>query len=127
MSNDTETEDRQVRPFAAFLQEHNNGVGHTQASEALQRLALAVVDTGKKGAVTIKVSVEPMKGAEGTLVTTVVVDEKLPVNPPKAAVFYADGDGNMTRTDPNQPVIEGLREVGQTEVRTPRAAQGGDR
>jgi hypothetical protein len=124
--NDTPQEERRVRPFADFLTDHNNGAGHRQAGEALQRLVSAVVETGKKGTVTVKVSVEQMKGAEGTLVTHVEVAEKLPVNPPKGAVFYADEDGNLTRTDPNQPVISGLREVSAPEVRD-RAAAGGDR
>lgn len=107
----TEDEGTRTRPFADFLQEHNNGQGHRKAGEALQRLVGAVVDTGKKGTMTVKVTVEPMKGAPDTMVTTVVVDEKLPVLAPKGAVFYADGDNNLTRQDPNQPTFEGLRDV----------------
>lgn len=111
MAETTEEEPRRTRPFADFLAEHNHGAGHSKASEALQRVVGAVVDTGKKGSVTLQVNVEPMKNAPDTLLTTIVVTEKVPTDPPKAAVFYADGDGNLTRTDPNQLQFEGLKEV----------------
>lgn len=112
MSKSTEQEERRTRPFADFLQEHNKGQGHRQAGEALQRLVGAVLDTGKKGSVTLTVSVEPMKGAPDTFVTIVDVKEKLPTNPPKGAVFYADDDHNLTRADPNQPTLGGpLRDL----------------
>lgn len=111
----TETpEEKRTRPFADFLQEHNNGHGHRKASIALQDVVQAVVETGKKGSVTITVAVEPMKGAEdGTLMLTVNVAEKIPTEPVKAAVFYADDDGNLTRNDPRQLSFDSLREVGQ--------------
>lgn len=115
---------RRTRPFADFLQEHNNGVGHRQAGEALQRLVGAVLDTGKKGSVTLTVQVEPMKGAPDTMVTVVEVKEKLPVNPPKGAVFYADDDHNLTRRDPNQPTLGGpLRDLGAEPAELREAAE----
>jgi hypothetical protein len=89
-------------PFSQFLHEHNRGAGHTRASEALQALVSAVLDTGKKGSVTVTVSVEPMKGNPDAMLTTIDVKEKLPVNASKPAVFYADDDGNLSRTDPGQ-------------------------
>lgn len=106
------TEEKRTRPFADFLSEHNNGHGHRRASEALQAVVQAVVETGKKGSVAVTVSVEPMKGAEdGTLMLTVNVAEKIPTEPVKAAVFYADEDGNLTRNDPRQLSFDSLREV----------------
>lgn len=111
MSEEKDT-DTTTRPFADFLAEHNKGAGHRQASEALQRLVGAVVDTGRKGSVTIKVDVEPMKnGEEHTVLTTVHVAEKIPVIPPKAAVFYADGENNLRRSDPRQLTFDSLKEA----------------
>jgi hypothetical protein len=118
----TNEPERRTRPFADFLAEHNRGAGHTRASEELQRVVTAVRDTGKKGVLTVKVSVEPMKNAPDTLLTTVVVDAKVPEDAPKAAVFYADEDGNLTRTDPNQLQFDGLREVDQPTLRDTDAA-----
>ena len=103
--------DGRTRPFADFLAEHNQGVGHRQAGEALQRLVAAVQDTGKKGSITIRVDVAQMKDDETLLVTTVAVTEKLPVSSPKPAIFYADDENNLVRTDPRQMTFEGLKEV----------------
>ena len=125
-------QERRTRPFADFLLEHNKGAGHQKAGEALQRVVGAVRDTGKKGSVTITVNIEPMKQSEDALVTTVVVAEKIPTVAPKGAIFYADEDHNLQRTDPQQLEFEGLREVDEpvlrdTETR-PAAARvvGGD-
>jgi hypothetical protein len=119
-----------TRPFADFLAEHNQGAGHRQAGEALQRLVAAVQDTGKKGSVTIKVDVAQMKDDETLLVTTVTVTEKLPVASPKPAIFYADDEGNLTRTDPRQLSFDGLKEVPAPELKdapaAPAVAAAGD-
>lgn len=121
--------EKETRPFADFLNDHNRGAEHRKAGEALQRLAGAVAATGKKGSVTVKVDVEPMKGTEGTMVTTVTVTEKLPVEPAKSAVFYTDANDNLIRTDPRQLAFEGLKDVSAPQIRdTPAApAVGGER
>jgi hypothetical protein len=112
MAKTTPEDERPTRPFADFLLEHNSGVGHKRAGEALQRVVAAVVETQKKGSVTITVSVEPMKqGEDNVLVTAVNVTEKLPVTPPKSAVFYADEDANLRRENPRQPSFEGVKSV----------------
>ncbi len=120
-----------TRPFADFLADHNGGQGHRQAGEALQRLVAAVLDTGKKGTVTLKVTVGTMDGADNTLVTTIEVAEKLPAVAPKPQVFYADDDNNLTRSDPNQLVFDSLKEVPAPAVKEapaapPVRAAGGD-
>lgn len=123
MSDEDVKEDaRQTKPFAGFLQEHNRGAGHRHASEALQRVVAAVQDTGKKGSVVVTVNLEPMKGNDDALLTTVNVVEKIPVTPPKAAVFYADADHNLQRTDPQQLQFEGLKGVEGPEVRETKPA-----
>ena len=88
--------------FSEFLGAHNNGASERLASEALRRLVAAVEETGKKGFVTLKVSIEPMKNTDGMVTVTVDVAEKLPVLPPKASVFFTDSDGNLSRQNPAQ-------------------------
>ncbi len=107
----TNPAERRTRPFADFLAEHNKGSGARQAGEALQALVAAVQDTGKKGFVTVKVDVAPMKNADGMLITTVTVATKLPTVEPKPAVFYADDDSNLVRSDPRQLTFDSLKEV----------------
>ncbi len=126
----TNPAERRTRPFADFLAEHNKGSEARQAGEALQALVAAVQDTGKKGSVAVKVDVAPMKNAETMLITTVTVASKLPSIEPKSAVFYADDDSNLVRSDPRQLTFDSLKEVPAapvTELREAgRGAAGGD-
>ena len=127
---DQPTDERRTRPFADFLADHNRGAQHTEVSQALQDVVGAVVDTGKKGSVTLTVNVEPMKSAEtGTLLTTVVVSSKVPTIPARGAVFYADAENNLVREDPRQPELSGLKDVSAPAIKdgpaAPRLA-GGD-
>ena len=115
----SDTEPKRTRPFGDFLQDHNRGQGHREAGEQLQALVAAVLDTGKKGSVTLTVNVEPMKNTAGTLLTTVKVTAKIPEEPVKAAVFYADDDGNLVRNDPNQLPFESLKEVAGPQMKDP--------
>ncbi|NUO58975.1 MAG: hypothetical protein HOV78_20125, partial [Hamadaea sp.] len=69
-------------------------------------------DTGKKGAITLTITVEPMKKAEDRMV--VVGDKiaiKLPEHDRPAAVWFVGKDGNLQRDDPDQLSFESLREV----------------
>jgi hypothetical protein len=134
MSDPTDEAVAAPTPFSEFMLEHNRGAQHHRASEALQELVSAVQDTGKKGSLTITVGVEQMKGNADALFTTIDVKTKLPVNPPKAAIFYADDDGRLSRTDPGQlqfpedvkeaPAAAEPRDVPTGEQAEPRDAGG---
>lgn len=100
-----------IRPFADFLRDHNKGATHDELSETLHRLVSRVQDTGRRGTVALTITVAPLKDDPGVLVVSDVIKLKLPEHDRKASVFYADGDGNLTREDPNQLTFEGLREV----------------
>lgn len=125
MSEEKKEDGRTTRPFADFLADHNAGQGHRKAGETLQDLVAAVVDTGKKGSMTVTITVEPMKNAQdGTLLTHIAVASKIPTLPEKAAIFYADTENNLRRTDPRQLSFDSLREVetGPVEVKDAPAA-----
>lgn len=101
-----------VRPFADVLIELSGGRTHTEMSEQLHDLIARVRDTGKKGSLTLTITVSRMKNAsENTLTVTDDVKAKLPAHDRKVSVFYADADGNLSRKDPNQLEFESLREV----------------
>lgn len=104
-----DTKKGQVRPFADFLAEHNNGQAAREASDLLHDLIAAVEDTGKKGTLTITVSLSQMD--EGTLVALVKTAMKAPVHEPKSGIYYVTGDGNLTRNDPQALPFESLKEV----------------
>lgn len=104
-----------VRPFADALREINAGRSHDELSIALRDLTAAVKETGRKGTLTYQVTVSPMKGNGDVLNVIDKVVARIPEPDRKASVFFADSDGNLTRTDPNQLTFEGLREVAAPE------------
>lgn len=104
-------DDMFVRPFADWLREQSNGKTHDELSEALHDLVARVRDTGKKGTVSLTISVATMKGDLDVLVVSDEIKLRLPEHDRKASLYYPDKNGNLTRNDPNQLQFEGLREV----------------
>jgi hypothetical protein len=111
-TTDTPTEDGpRVRPFAEFLQQQRRGALHGELSEQLHELLQAVKETGKAGALTVRIDIKP--AAKGNA-EQVVVSDTSSVKKPQAArpesVFFLDDDGNLSRSDPRQTELP-LREV----------------
>lgn len=105
----TDEEAARTRPFADVLLELNRGRTHAEASRAMQDLVQAVIDTGKKGSVTVVISVSKSK-ASGQIEIADDVRIKLPAADRSASLFFVDDEFNLTRDDPNQPHLP-LREV----------------
>lgn len=97
------------RPFAAFLQDQRKGVLHNDLGEALAELVAAVVETGKKGTLTLKLDVALNKDGD-TLLIADTVSVKEPKHDTKPSIFFADDGGNLTRHNPRQPELP-LRKV----------------
>lgn len=107
-----------IKPFAATLQEIAAGTFHARLSEQLQDLVTAVTDTGRKGTLTVQLTVAPIKPGNTTnLVVTGKVAVKAPESDDAApsSVFFHDTNGNLTRNDPNQPALplRGLESTGK--------------
>lgn len=98
----TMTDTQQVRPFAATLQDIDKGRVHTDAGQHLHDLIEACLDTGKAGQLTITIKVKVAEPDERRLTVTGEVVSKIPRADPKAAIFWADSDGNLVRSDPSQ-------------------------
>lgn len=114
MSNSTEVkadDDLFVRPFADFLIEQSGGKTHDELGEGLHDLIQRVLDTGKKGSLTLTVTVAPLKDDLEVLIVSDEIKLKLPEHDRKASMFYPDANGNLTRTDPRQLTFDSLREV----------------
>lgn len=97
-----------MRPFLDLLAEQSKGKTKEELTEALHDLVTAVTATGKKGTLTLKLTVEPLKDSDGSMVK--VADQvvvSLPRRDRKPSLFYA-ADGNLQRDDPNQQKFEGL-------------------
>jgi hypothetical protein len=111
-------DERQIRPFAELLTILDRGEAHAEASRGLADLVAAVRDTGKKGAMTITVELAPLKGSTNQLLVAAIVTVKPPKSEPGRAVFYIDGAGNLSRTDPRQLEFEGMRVIEPPAART---------
>lgn len=103
--------DHPTRPFADFIREQNRGRTHDELGEGLRDLVARVEDTGKKGSLTLTVTVEPLKGNEDCLTVSDEIKLKLPEHDRGASIFFRGRDGNLQRDDPNQPTFDALREV----------------
>lgn len=111
MTDTTDDDGKQIRPFAAVLQDIQGGTVADQAATAMQELVNAVNEHGKKGELTLKVVVQPLKGNASALSVSGEVASKPPKAEPATAVFFYDAAGNLMRDDPKQAALPGLRRV----------------
>lgn len=98
----------QPRDFVVVLLEIGGGRLHKRLSEQLAEVTQAVAETGKKGVLTLKIEVKPLPKADSkTLVVTGSSASKAPESDDASptSVFFADDDGNLSRSDPRQPQL----------------------
>ena len=104
--------EEQGRPFDEWFREHRKGQALHEAGEVLRDLVEAVAHTGKKGALTIKVTVAPDKKLG--MAAVIVSDEitaNLPTPDKDASLFFVTGKYQLVRHDPGQITIhEALHE-----------------
>lgn len=92
--------DRQ--PFAAFLANYQRGQLNSQLGDDLADLVAAVHEHGKKGELTLKVTVKPAGANAGDqLLVACETTVKPPKPTPPEQIFWADDDGQLLRNDPN--------------------------
>lgn len=88
------------RPFTGFIQEQRRGALHQELSEALAETVAAVTEFGKKGKIVLTLEIS----SEGDQM--VKIRDGLKVTKPEgekgASLFYTDGNGFVSRTDPRQ-------------------------
>jgi hypothetical protein len=91
-----------VRPFTDFLREQSRGESLTELSDGLRDLVARVRATGKPGAITYVVKVEPVKNTDDAYAVTDEIRLKLPEFPRQGSLMFTDHDGNLIGSDPNQ-------------------------
>lgn len=101
--------DKHARPFVDFLAQQ--GRAHEELTEGLHQVIAAVEETGKAGSVTLVIKVDPDKKAAGIFRISDNVTVKIPAHDRGTRIFFKDKSGNLSRQDPNQPELEGLRDV----------------
>ena len=102
------------KAFAVFLQDLRDGRAHSELSGQLAELLTKVRETGKAGAITLKVKIKP--AGRGADVDKVVISDAITVELPKPDrgedFFWLTEDNNLSRNHPKQGSLE-LREASQ--------------
>ncbi len=106
----------EIGQFAVFLAQHLAGRSNEEISAEFHQLLAAVNEHGKKGSLSIKVTVEPPKGhVDGApVVISVDSDLKAPKASAPPALYFVDDDGHATRQDPRQLQAFDVRDVTTT-------------
>ncbi len=96
------------RPFNDTLVSLRYGTLHDELTEALNKLTDDVTRTGKVGALTLSIKLKPTNNSG-----QIEVIDDLKVTTPKetkgTTIMFATPENNLTRDDPRQLSIEGLR------------------
>jgi hypothetical protein len=101
LSNDS----AEMKPFGDVLASINRGTVADGLSSDLAELVNQVRATGRKGSITLKLTVAPFKGNNATLEVAAATSLSLPKGDPAAAIFYPDKHGGLHRNDPLQPQL----------------------
>ncbi|MFJ9128892.1 hypothetical protein ACIRJS_32800 [Streptomyces sp. NPDC102340] len=106
----------EITEFSAFLVQHVGGRAHDEISTEMHQLLAAVSEHGKKGSLSIKVTVEPPKGhVDGApVVISIDSDLKAPKASAPPSLYFVDDDGNATRNDPRQTQAFDVRDLSTT-------------
>jgi hypothetical protein len=84
-----------------FVIEHRNGQFNAEVAGRLAEVVRKVEETGKKGTVTVKLTIEPI----GTRTGQVVIVDQVDNRPPReltGSIWFTDANGGVSRRDPNQ-------------------------
>ncbi|MBU8834169.1 hypothetical protein [Mycolicibacterium goodii] len=93
-----------VPEFATVLLQHNNGITHDQVTQKLAELVQAVKKEGRKGSITLSVTVLPVKKNNEMVYLQTTFATKIPQEEPVAKLFFTDDKGGLHR---NQPGLYG--------------------
>lgn len=104
-----------MKPFAATLAAIDRGRLCDKAAVQLAELTEAVAKHERPGTITVKLTVKPRKGEQGTVDVEAVSTVRLP-EPPHTGVFFITEDHQLSRDDPTMDPLF-----------TRDAAQGGAR
>jgi hypothetical protein len=92
-----------LRLFTDVLRDFRKGAVVAKASEDLQAVTQAVMETGKPGQLTVTITIKPPKSrGDNVLEVSAQVTPKAPQHDLPTAMFFADVSGDLLRDDPTQ-------------------------
>lgn len=98
--DEPEPEGPTVRPFLAFLAEHNEGQTAEECTREFHDLVESVQAHGKKGTFTLQVTLAPATKGDNTVVAVDDVTVKAPKADRASKLYFIDQAGNLTRHNP---------------------------
>lgn len=100
------------RVFMDCIKEIRGGTLPSELGELLQKLVADVRATGKGGKLTLTLDVKPMKKAgDNTLLIEDDIRIAAPLPDKPGTILYANDENVLSRKDPRQPELGGLRDV----------------
>jgi len=113
-----------TKAFGVFLQELRDGRTHTELTTQLAGLLEKVKETGKGGALVLKLQVKP--AGRGSEVDKIVIADSVTVTLPKPErgedFFWLTDENDLSRNHPRQGNLE-LRDATQSQPITLKEAQ----
>lgn len=97
------------KPFNDTLAALRYGTLVDDLTKAMTDLTAKCADTGRAGTITLTLQLKPGKGGQIEVFDDIKV--KAPKEERGSSIFFATPEGNLTRDDPKQLQIEGLRTV----------------
>lgn len=111
-----------MKPFTDTLNHMRFGTLSEDLTKALHDLTQKCADTGRVGKLTLELQLKPGKGGQIEVFDDIRV--KLPKEERGSTILFATPEGNLTREDPRQLQIEGLRTVDKATGELKRVAGG---
>ncbi len=99
--SDSDKQEGPRTPAASFIQKQRQGGLHGELTDALADLTQDVLAIGKKGTLTLTLTLVPT-GDGVTLAITDKIVVKSPEPEKGASIFFGDEHGNLLRNDPRQ-------------------------
>jgi hypothetical protein len=96
------------KPFTDTLGEIEGGRFLREATEQVREIVLAVMETRKKGSMTLKFAFTPT--GKGAVEIDAKLDAKVPEHDRTTTTFFTTPEGTLMRDDPAQPRLP-LRSV----------------
>jgi hypothetical protein len=109
------------RPFADVVRELAGGTVYEDLTTQLGEVVTAVMETGKVGELSLKLSIKP--NGEGSVRVLADVKQKVPAATLGETLFFATSSGSLIRNDPRQSELP-LREVAATQAPLKDALNG---
>lgn len=99
------------RSFMATVADLRSGRTQDDLTEQLSALVKAVEETGKKGTLTLTISVAPAAKNSTLLKIDDVVTAKIPAADRAPTLMFVDGEHNLSLSDPNSTPKGNLKSV----------------